>query len=128
MRALSEVCVQRLLDLADVQGVLGVLCIVHVDLDDVDLGLGQLEPHVFGGLELPVAEDDLPQLVQVLEAHDGAALDHIHLGVDDRLELDAQVAVDELLGVADAHARPGLVVDVLHQVVELQRAVLGRRR
>ena len=69
---------ERGLDLADVPVVLGVLGGVHVDLDHLDLRLGELQADVLGGLELAVAEDDVAQLVQVLEPDDGAALLDLH--------------------------------------------------
>lgn len=115
--------VERLLDLAHVAVVLRALLGVEVDLDDLHARLGELEADVLGGLELAVAEDDVAQLMEVREAGDRRAHLDLHRGVHDGLHLDAQVAVDELLGVADAAARPGLRVDVLHEVVDLERAV-----
>ncbi len=119
---------ERGLDLADVAVVLGVLGRVHIDLDHLDLRFRELQPYVLGGLELAVAQDGVAQLVQVLEPDDGAALLDFHRGGHDGLDLDAKVAIDELLGVADAHPPPRLGIDVLDEVVELQRAVLGRGR
>ena len=129
LRLLARVVgLERCLDLADVAVVLGVLAGVHIDLDHLHLRLRELQPHVLGRLELAVAEDGVAQLVQVLEPDDGPALLDLHRGGHDGLDLDAEVAIDELLGVADAHAPPRLGIDVLDEVVELQRAVLGGRR
>ena len=116
-------------DGVEVLAVLVLLLVRHVDFFDVDLGRREREADFLCGPELAVLEDDAPEHIEVDEA--GAdALRHVghRRGVDDVPHLDLAEDVNELLRIRDADLGPGVVIDELNRVVELQGAVLGRRR
>jgi hypothetical protein len=73
------------------------MAIVMVSTD----GARQLEADLLGRAELAVAEDQGAQVLEVLEAGDGAAANDVEGGVQHLADLDLEEAVDELLGVAD---------------------------
>jgi hypothetical protein len=91
-------------------------------------GSGRVRPDLDAAAKLAVAVDDRAHVVEIFEAVDDAAHRHLERHVDDLAALDAQKAVDELLGVHQAAAGERVRVDQLDQVVELERRVLGRRR
>jgi hypothetical protein len=119
---------EDLLDAGDVVAVLRLLDLVHGDRDGLHDGARQLEADLLGRAKLAVAEDQGAQVLEVLEARDGAAANDVEGRVQHLADLDLEESVDELLGVADPRAREGSRVDELDQVVELERAVLRGRR
>jgi hypothetical protein len=59
-----------------------------VDRDGLHDRLGQLETHLGGGTKLAIGEDDRPQVVEIFEARDGAALRDLARRVEDLALLD----------------------------------------
>jgi hypothetical protein len=115
---------EHVLDLGDVGAVLVLLLVVHRDGDDLRDRARELEARVGGAAEFADREDEGAQVVEVLEADDGGLLGDVEGGVEHVAALDAEEAVDELLGVVDAAAGEERGVDELEDVVELERAVL----
>jgi hypothetical protein len=126
--ALDLRLLERALELSDELAVQVLLLGAERHADLLDARLGQGQARLDAGAKLAVAVDDRAHVVEIFEAVDDAAHRHLERHVDDLAALDAQEAVDELLGVHQAAAGERVRVDQLDQVVELERRVLGRRR
>jgi hypothetical protein len=119
--ALELRLLERALELADQLAVSVLLLGPQRHADLLDARLGQDQVDLGAAAKLAVGLDDHPQVVEVFEAVDDAAQRHLERHVDDLAALDAQEAVDELLGVHQALFGEGVGVDQLDQVVELER-------